>query len=76
MKTYIIVVDWPHREDRMFLVYANTEQEAEAMAEKKLIELGDAEPNEISDPSSEIDLIAMEAEGATAPEQPELIWIV
>ena len=76
MKTYIVRVDWPHSEERMFLIYAGTTETAEVMAEDKLIELGDADPGELSDPNSEIDLIVIEVEGAAVPEHPSLIWVV
>jgi len=76
MKAYIVDVDWPHSEDRMFLVYASTPEAAEAIAEEKLIALGDVEPGDISDPNSEVGLIVIEAEGACVPEHPALIWIM
>lgn len=75
LKAFIVTIDWPHAEERLFMAYAQDADRAEALAHEKLIELEDLEEDEDLD-GAETTIRALEVEGAPVPQNEALIWVV
>lgn len=76
MEAYLIELDWPHAEHRLFMAYATSESRAKEMAEQKLVELEDLEVGELDSPASEATLVAHKVDGAPLPPADLLLWVV
>tara|TARA_Y100000815_G_scaffold263209_1_gene277510 strand:- start:803 stop:1036 length:234 start_codon:yes stop_codon:yes gene_type:complete len=72
---YIITIQWPHAEKRLFMAYAQNEAIAQTLAHEKLIELGDLEEDEDLEGAETI-IHADEVVGAPCPDEEKIFWVL
>ena len=76
LSMFVVQVEWQESEQRIFIVYCEGKDEAECMAEDKLVELGDLEVGELHGDDSEAEMFCIEVVGPPVPDEPELFWVM